>query len=134
MREQAFECRRELPVLFMSVRNRFRSFEFDADRKIVAAIAPLVPGNAGMPGAFVERHVLHDFAAAPDQQMRRNLESMNVPKISVVIGAERIAKQAIDMGRTKFAGRQADAMNHDQRNIVRVGPVVVIRGRRLHGV
>src|SRR5690625_2824254 len=49
-------------------------FQFDADGKIVASRTPAPAGDASMPGATMQWHVLYQFAVASDQQMRRDLQ------------------------------------------------------------
>ncbi len=49
------------------------ALEFDADRKIVAALATKERGRPGMPSAQIGCHELNNLAASPHQQMRRHL-------------------------------------------------------------
>ena len=65
-------------VLRRLVRQLVRAFQFDADGKVIAGLAPLVLRNPGMPGPQLERHELHDLAVAPHQQVRRHTPAMDL--------------------------------------------------------
>ena len=91
-----------------------RAFQLDADREIVAPLAALIVRTARMPCAQMKRHVLHDLAVAPNQQMRGHLAGRRPPRNTDARRRQRVREQTIDPGPAELAGRQADAMHDDQ--------------------
>lgn len=69
-----------------------------------------------MPGALVKRYELDQPAIAPDEQMRRNTHTGKIGQIRWLPRKEPPTEQALHGGTAKAAGRQADAMDDDQRN------------------
>ncbi len=86
-----------------------------------------------MPGALIERHVLHQLAITPNQQMRRHLKLSDARKIGVRLSVQTVAKQLIDIITIKLLGRQADTVNDQQRNIILIRARITIRRSQLSG-
>ena len=82
-----------------------------------------------MPGARAKRYILHQLAITADQAVCRNPQLMDTGKIGVSLRVESSHKEIVDKGTAKLPRRQADAMHHQQGDIVRRGPFVVM-GRR----
>ena len=67
--QQGDQCA-QARVLRILERNFIGTFQFDTQRKIVAAFAPPPARYACMPGALCARHELNQLAIAPYQKMR----------------------------------------------------------------
>lgn len=114
---QGDDDRGQYLVLCELVRNVIRTFELNPDRKVIAALAFVPPGNTGVPGTLVERHVLDDFAVTPNEQVRRYLQSLDFREIGVDRWIQPTHEEFVDMRPTKLSWRQADVVNHDQYGI-----------------
>ena len=66
--------------------------ELDAYRKVVTALAAPVVRGARMPGPAVEGNILNLCAVAANQQVRRDFEAGDFPKIGMDLGRQRIRK------------------------------------------
>ena len=104
------------------------SFQLDADREVIARLALLKAGFARMPGAAVKGHELGHATVTLDQQMRRHLQPVDLFKERVPARFQPVGKQFGDMTAAKLPGRQADIVNHQQRDLA-VGTIIAI-GRR----
>ena len=118
-------------VLAIAVIGVVIAFEFDADRKIVTAAPAAKKGIAGVPGTMRESHELNQFTAAPNQQMRRDLETSNFIEVRMAVPVEGIRKQLFYFGTSELTWRQADAMHDEQFRDGIVRPLVVIGARAL---
>src|SRR4029077_2315837 len=87
--EERCDQRGERRVLRIGVGRVVGALELDAEREVVAAAAPLVLGLAGVPGAQLKRHVLHDLAVAADEGMGRSAQTPDLPEIRVRGGGQR---------------------------------------------
>lgn len=92
------------------------AFEFDANREVVAVFPTLPAGFSGVPGTQVAADELDDPAIAAQVKMGGYLQRRNFRKIGVDRRIESIAKKILDPVTAKFAGRQADAVDDEQRN------------------
>lgn len=120
-------------VLSGLVRRLVRAFKLNADRKVIAALAFVPPRNAGMPGAHVKRHVLDNFATAPDEQVARHLQPLDFGEIRMRFRVEQAHEQLIDVRPAELPRWQADAMDHDQfRNSLRRSRVAERRRPERH--
>ncbi len=104
------------------------SFQLDADREVIARFSPLKAGFARVPGAAVKGHELGHATVTLDQQMRRHLQPLDLFKERMPARIQPVGKQFGDMTAAKLPGRQADIVNHQQRDLA-VGAVIAI-GRR----
>ncbi len=86
-----------------------------------------------MPGTFAERHELDELTVTANQQMRRHLEPANLAEERVRIPVQAVREQGLDLRAAEFAGRQADAVHDEQRELCPVRPVVMVRARTLAG-
>ncbi len=111
---QCIEHRCKRFILQRCVRNVVRAFQFDADRKIIAAFAPAPVRLSGMPGPPVERHELHERAVAADEQVRRDFHPVDFAKIRMRQRIKVPEKEFLDMRAAEFPRRQADAV-HDHK-------------------
>ncbi|ALQ61814.1 hypothetical protein AW872_16020 [Aeromonas hydrophila] len=102
-------------------------FQLDPDGKVVARLASLPTRYSRMPGSGTKRHILHQLTVAPDQAVCRDPQLMDTGKIGMSVGSESPKEKIIDEGTAKLARRQADAMHHQQGDIARGGPLVVVR-------
>lgn len=103
------------------------TFQFDADREIVATLATLPTRDSRVPGTAVTRYELYQLSIAANEKMRRNLESLNLLIIGMLARIERLGKQRLDTVATKLARREADGMNYQQRNYLPCWPLIAIR-------
>lgn len=87
-----------------------------------------------MPGSRSERHILHQFTIAADQAVGRDPQLMNAGKVRMSVGIEATEKQIVDPGAAKLAWWQTDAMYHQQRDVVRTAPLIVMGRRHLAGL
>ena len=63
----------QLLILSVLERHVIATFQFDTDRKIIAALTPAPLRHARVPGAPTTRHELQQFAVTTYQKMRGNL-------------------------------------------------------------
>ena len=81
-----------------------------------------------MPGAFGTRHELQQFASATDQEMRRHAQAGQSPVIRMRLRVERIHNQAFDAIAPELARRQADIVDHQQRDRLALWALVPVGG------
>ena len=86
----------------------------DTDGEVIAALAPRESGWPRMPRPLVKIHVLDKLAVAADQEVRGDAKIGNGTKIGMCHRVQTVLEQGVDPGSTKFAGWQADAMDHQQ--------------------
>lgn len=127
--EQGIANAAQYLVLYKLIQTIIAAFQFDADGEIVAAFATLETGFPGMPGAAIEGNILHHFAVAADQYMRRYLQFGDFLKIRMSGGIKGIAKQGIDPRSAEFARWQADTVDYQQLDGTFSRPLVAV-GRR----
>lgn len=80
-----------------------------------------------MPGPLLKRNVLGKTAVAAYQQVGGNPQPVQGGKIGVMRCWQATAEQAVNPVAAKFAGWQADAVQHYQGNISRIRPLVPVR-------
>lgn len=80
-----------------------------------------------MPGAQRKRDILHQLPIAANKAVGRHAQVMDISKIGVNGRVKASHKQVINPGATKLTGRQADVVNHQQRDIVSLWALVVMR-------
>ena len=95
-------------------RSVIASFQLDANRKVVAALAPAPTGFAGMPRAFFTRDELNQLAAASYEKVRRHAQPCNRLIVAMRVGIERVGKQLDDSRSAIFVRRQADIVDDDE--------------------
>jgi len=101
-------------VLNVGIGEHISPLQLDADAVVVAAGSVLKHGNARMPGAAIEGHELDDFSVATDEEMGRHPHACQTSERRVRTCFKPSQEQTLDPGSAEFAGRQADAMNHQQ--------------------
>ena len=84
-----------------------------------------------MPRPFRERHELHDASITANKHMRGDFHPANLLEVRMRIPLECVCKQGLDLGATKPAGRQTDAVQHDHGWLFIVGPRIAIRAGAL---
>lgn len=99
-------------ILRISERRGVAAFEFDADRKIIAAFAALPVRDTGMPGALVAGYELNQGAVAADEKMRRHLQTLQRMIIRVRSRIDSIGEQFDHAVAAEFVGRQTDVVDH----------------------
>lgn len=65
-----------------------------------------------MPGPLVKGHVLHHTPVAVNDHMRRDAQTLQNGERWMLGGINGTHKQLINVGLTKLAGGQTDAMHH----------------------
>lgn len=101
-------------VLGGFVGNRIGSFEFHADREVIAGRAAVVAGLAGMPRSIGEPDELREPTIARHEQVRGHLQITDFRKIRVHVERQRIREKPLDPWTAEFTRRQADAVHDDQ--------------------
>ena len=103
-------------------------------RKSLQRSRPAHEEVACMPGPPLEGDVLHDLAAAPDQQVRGDAQVQpRWRKVRVAVGWQGIREQLVDPGSAELARGQADAVDHDEIRLDAGRTIVAIRRRFLAG-
>jgi hypothetical protein len=80
-----------------------------------------------MPRAPPERYELDQCAIAPDEKVCGDMLIRNRGEIGMRVAINAVGEEMLDVRTTEAAGRQADAVNHDQfrtgafRSIVLIG-------------
>lgn len=113
-RAQQLHERQQHSVLRRRKRNIIRTLKFDANRKIVAVLAPAPVGYAGMPRAQGAGHELQQLAVAADQQVGRHAQVANRCVVGMRVRIEPIRKQIDNAGSAEFSWRQADTVDNEQ--------------------
>ncbi len=104
-------------VLRIGIRRLIGPFQLDADGEVIAGFTALETGLARMPGPAVERHKLGHPAVTLNQQMRGDFQPLDLFKERVPVRIQTIGKQFGNMTTAELPGRQADIVNHQQRNL-----------------
>lgn len=131
LRHQRSADRSQLLVLDIFIGRIVRTFQFDADSKIIAALSTLETGLAGMPRAFVKGGELQQAAIPPNQQVRRYLKPGDFPEIRMHSRIKPSKKQVFNERSTEFARRQGNSMYYQQADIGRVRPCILMRALAL---
>ena len=119
----------EPPVLGGSERHVTRAFQFDSNRKIVAA-RPAVPARfAGVPRAFCAWHKLDQLAVAPDEEVGGHFHARDRGVERMRRRIEAVGKVLEDAGAAERARRQADVVDDEEVDRAGGGPLVAV-GRR----
>ncbi|MCY1377369.1 hypothetical protein D9M69_649380 [compost metagenome] len=92
----------------------FQSFQLDADGVVVAVAAAAPAGTAGVPGACVGIHKLHQLAIAADEKMRRDFHATDLLKVGMGVPVEVVGEELFHFRAAIDTGRQADGVDHDQ--------------------
>src|SRR6185369_2753086 len=85
-----------------------RAFELDADGEIIAAGPSLPLGGARMPGAVTGEDVLAQLAVTPDEEVRGNLEALDLLEVGMRQGIEAVLEERVDPRAAEFTGRERD--------------------------
>ena len=103
--------------------------QLDANAEIVAVFPALIAGDARVPGARNGRHILGNAAVAQDEEMGGDAQPGNGIKIGVFVPqcGQGAVKKGVDVAVAMNTGRQADVVDDEQADVVRVGAVVVMR-------
>src|SRR5699024_1681293 len=72
--------RRKLLILRIGIRQRIGAFQLNPNRKIIAAFAPLILRDSGMPGTFIERNILDYFTIAANQTVSGDAQMGDLSK------------------------------------------------------
>jgi len=123
----------ERVVLRLGEGNVVGAFELDADGEIVAALAPVPRRGACMPRAIVGRNVLAQLPVAANEEMRGDLESVDLPEVFVLPRIEAVLEERVDPGAPELARRQRDRMDHDELDARALGACIEVRGRHPEG-
>lgn len=82
-----------------------------------------------MPGASLKRHKLNQLTITPNQQVRGNLHSFNLPEIGMGCAIKTIREERFNIGPTELARWQADSMDDDEFRLASLRTLILI-GRR----
>ena len=80
-----------------------------------------------MPGTHTERHILHQFAVTPDQQVARHLQVRHIGKVRMCIRIEAVGEQLVDLRSAVAARGQADTMDNHQFDVTAGRALITIR-------
>jgi len=80
-----------------------------------------------VPGTPLDSDELHQLAVAPDEEMRGDLEPRDLAEVGMRRRVEPVGEQALDGIAAELAGRQADRVDHEQRDLGAGGAVVLVR-------
>src|SRR5690606_20742952 len=105
------------------------AFQFDAQGEVIAVLPPLEARLAGMPGAVQTGNKLGHRPVTLDEKVGRYPQLGNLGKIRVGISIEGAGEKLLDTTGTELARRQADIVNHQQRDSGPLGTAVEM-GRR----
>ena len=92
----------------------FEAFELNANRKVVAVVAPTPLRGARVPSSGPCGGKLLHGAVPANHKMARHLQPANLLKVGVSVKVELIGEQLLDFGPTVLAGWQADGVHHHQ--------------------
>jgi len=127
-----------LAVLGIGERVLLIADHLDADGVVVAALASLPAGNAGMPGAALHRHELSDVACPVDDEVGGDAHPFQFGQRRFRFGIEPAEKKGLDRLRLEMAGGQADGVQHDHIDAGRVGSVIIVgrwrKSNPAHGI
>jgi len=82
-----------------------------------------------MPRAAIERHELCGNSPAIDESVCRNSNTFQVRKRRIDAAVEAIREELLDVVAAESSRRQADAVNDEQNDIVRICTLIAIRRR-----
>ncbi len=102
------------PILGHAERSAGVTFEFNADRMVIAAGSATITRHSGVPGPLSHRHELEQFALSPDKKMGRDPQPLEAGQRRMSAGIERTQEQPLDRVRSETPGGQTDGMDHDQ--------------------
>lgn len=102
------------------------TLHLDADRIVVTGRDTPESGLSCVPGTLAKRHKLNQRAITPNQHVRAHSQFTNAGKMRMLIRIEPVGEQLLNVRPAKFAGRQADAMQHNKRRFRTIGPGVLI--------
>jgi hypothetical protein len=92
------------------------ALQLDSQRKVVAALASLPRGKAGMPGTLPTGNELYQLAVATNQEMRGDAQADDLREVRVGGRIQPIGKQPHNAVAAKTCRRQADRVDDDQRH------------------
>ena len=81
-----------------------------------------------MPRALLGRDVLDERAVAPDQIVRRDPEALDLLEVRVRVGIEAAHEEIIYIRTAILAGGKRDVVDHEERDLLALGAVVVVGG------
>jgi hypothetical protein len=82
-----------------------------------------------MPGTLIKRNILNDFTVTTNQAMSGDAQMNDPGKKRMSVRIQRTGKQRIDPRSAKFAGRQADIVDHEQRRRFTIRAAIKVRRR-----
>src|SRR5690606_23346824 len=104
------------------------AFKLDAQGKIIT-VFPLGKARLpGMPRTLITGNELADRTIALNKKVRGHLHAGDAGEIRVFVSVQAILKKLLHLARTELPGRQADVMDHQQRNLS-LRPLIEVRGR-----
>src|SRR3989338_3065395 len=87
-----------------------------------------------MPGALVTGDELRNSAITLDKEMRGHLQAGNAGEIGMLIRIQTVLKKRLHLARAKLPRRQADVMDHQQRNFAQRSLIEVRRWAALDAI
>src|SRR5690348_3885062 len=122
----------EGPVLRVGVRQLVGSLELDADRKVVAALAPLPGRRASVPGTQGARNELQQRSVTSDQKVRGDTQGRKGFETRMR-AADAVGEQLDDAVASELARRQGYAVHYQERYALANRPQVAIGRWYLRG-
>ena len=125
-RHQQAHQARQAPVLAVLEGLPVAAFELDADGEVVAAIPPVVAGNARVPGTFGERYELDELAVAANEHVGGHPQGGDLRERRMGVDVQAVAKQRLHVGRSECAFRQADTVDDDELGLAGCGTLIAV--------
>ena len=116
--QQAHQC----DVLRAFKRLALEPLDLDAQGEVIAVVAAGPMRCAGVPRTRVARHELRHAPVAPDEEMCRDPQAAQATEIGMRCGIEGVGEQALDGVAAVMPWRQADGMQHGQRDTFAAWP------------
>ena len=132
VRRHAVQQRNQGLVLCLGERFEIAAFQFDAERKGVAAAAAALLRPAGVVRRVVARHKLHHLPAAFNQKMAGHAQIHQLREEGVCLRVDVVGEQIADGAAAVFEGRQGDVVQHHQRNDFAGGAGREVGRRAMH--
>lgn len=119
---------RQLLVLRIGVGQRIGAFQLNANRKIIAALATTVTGNASVPRAFIERNILNDFTVTANQTMCGNTKMRNATEVNLCSVEDPVEIPLDGINQTQIHPRAGLTFQGVLRALLRQDPDVIMIG------
>lgn len=117
-------------VLRRRVCQIIRSLELYPDRKIIAVGAVPKHRYSRVPGSLVQRDIMLNFTAPPNQRMCRHPQMLNGFKERMNRCIQRVSEQLPNPRSAELPRRETDPVDDDQGNRFTLRPFIVVGRQR----